>query len=137
MHTMEDVVNLQIKLKSPIPKNLFLKSSKGEFFLVSMIGSKKLDMKSLKKQFDVSDLRFASEEELDQYLGLKPGSVSIFGLINLPVEKNLIVVLDSDLYESAYVAFHPNLNTETVELTHENFIKYWDKIDLPKMILEI
>ena len=46
MHTMADVVNLQAQLKGPIPKNLFLKSSKGDFFLVSMVGSKKLDLKS-------------------------------------------------------------------------------------------
>ena len=44
MHTMDDVVNLQTKLQGPIPKNLFLKSNKGDFYLISLVGSKKLDI---------------------------------------------------------------------------------------------
>ena len=83
MHTMDDVVELQSVLQGPIPKNLFLKSNKNNFYLVSMVGSKKLDIKSLKKKLEVSELSFASEEELKNYLNLKPGSVSIFGVINV------------------------------------------------------
>jgi len=58
-------------------------------------------------------------------------------LVNLHPEKSLTVVLDYELFESPWVAFHPNLNTETIELTHDNFMKFWDLITLPKIVLDL
>lgn len=68
-------------------------------------------------------LKFANEVDLQEILHLTPGSVSPFGLIN-DKEHKVEVLIDKEIWESEYVSFHPNINTETLELSKEDFHKY-------------
>lgn len=65
----------------------------------------------------------ASEARMEKYLGLKPGSVSPFGLIN-DTENHVHLFLDKNLQNAPRLSFHPNDNTATIVIRNEDFIKY-------------
>ena len=97
-------------------KCLFIKDEKSNFYLVAMEAEKRLDMKNLKERLKAKKLSFASSEQLKEQLNLTPGSVSIFGMIHA---KKVSLVIDKKVWEAEKVGFHPNINTSTLELTHE------------------
>ena len=66
---------------------------------------------------------FGSPERLMARLGLTPGSVSPFGLIN-DREHRVQVMIDADIRNAAYVAFHPNVNTSTLRISREDFERF-------------
>jgi len=107
-------------------KNLFIRNKKGDkHYLIIIESNKKVDLKSLATTLNESKLSFASEERLMKYLGLTKGSVSPFGLIN-DINNEVVVVLDQDLLKNEKLHYHPNVNTATVELSKDNFIKFLD-----------
>lgn len=107
-------------------KNLLLRNRKGDVhYLVVLQSDKKLDLKKLETLFGESKLSFASEERLMKHLGLTPGSVSPFGLIN-DAEKAVKVVIDNDLWTYPKLHFHPNTNTASLVIATEDFKKFLD-----------
>lgn len=115
-------------------KNLFLTDGQGHFFLFCLQAEKKAPLKQIKSLLQVKELRFASPEDLFEQLNLRPGSVSIFGLIN---NKDVVLILDQEIHDAESVGFHPNINTATLELDHENFMKFYDSIPNRKEVVEI
>ncbi len=110
-------------------KNLFLKDGKTKtYYLIVMVDSKRADMKTLSKKLEVSRLSFAKEEELHERLGLKPGEVTPFGLLQ-DDDGIVTVVLDDELDKADYVSFHPNVNTSTVLISYKDFLRFleWKK----------
>lgn len=104
-------------------KNLFLRDHKGrKHFLVIMPHQKEADLKELSTALG-SRLSFASEQRLDKYLGLKPGSVSPFGLIN-DTESHVHVYLEEELKQATRLGFHPNINTITITISAQDFHKF-------------
>jgi Ala-tRNA(Pro) deacylase len=105
-------------------KNLFLRNKKGNrHYLVIIESSKQADLKSLSHKIGEDRLSFASEKRLMNYLGLEAGAVSPFGLIN-DSQKEVEVIIDSDLRGAGKVNFHPNVNTATVGIDFSDFEKY-------------
>lgn len=104
-------------------KNLFLKQRKKEnYFLVILPAYKRMEIKKFGELVNVKNLTFANETELKDILGLTPGSVSPFGLLN-DINHVVKLYIHKDIWESDIVSFHPNINTESVELNKENFHK--------------
>lgn len=128
------------KLKHEVPglhcKCLFLKDDSTKFYLVAMPAEKRLDMKKLRAELDVKKLHFATEGELLDKLGLKPGSVSIFGLIN-NVAYDVMFIVDKEVWDAESVGFHPNVNTATLVLKHEDLERFYNSIHNPKEIKEL
>jgi Ala-tRNA(Pro) deacylase len=128
------------ELKKEIPglhcKCLFLKTDRGGLYLIGMPAVKRMDMKSFRKKIGVRKLHFGSEEELFDKLGLKPGSVSIFGLINNR-DKDVKLILDKDVFFSEKVGFHPNINTSTLVLKHKDLEKYFNSLKNNKDVFEL
>jgi Ala-tRNA(Pro) deacylase len=126
------------ELKKDIPglaaKCLFLKSDKGDFYLVGMSAEKRLDIKALQQKLEVKKLRFASPEELKSELDLTPGSVSIFGMIN---STSVTFILDNDIWLAEQSGFHPNINTSTLVLDKENLEKFYNSLPNKKMVLDL
>lgn len=92
-------------------------------YLVVVQAEKRVDLKGLAKKLEESKLSFGSPERMMHYLGLTPGSVSPFGLIN--DEEHLVhAIIDTDLLAQERVGFHPNVNTATLVLSSEDFKKY-------------
>ena len=102
-------------------KNLFLRNQRGNrHYLVVLTASKKADLKAVADQIGDGKLSFASPERLMTHLGVTPGSVSPFGLIN-DREHLVRVVLDRDFETAARLAFHPNINTLTFTVAAADF----------------
>jgi Ala-tRNA(Pro) deacylase len=107
-------------------KNLFLRNQKGtRHYLVVLTASKKADLKAVAAQIGDGKLSFASSERLMTHLGLTPGSVSPFGLIN-DREHAVRVVLDRDFQTATRLALHPNINTRTFTIAAADFTTFLD-----------
>src|SRR3990167_2449385 len=107
-------------------KNLFLKTEKSphKYFLYILECSQRADLKSLAKSLNLtSRLTFANDSELMTNLGLTPGSVSPFGLIN-DHDHKVQVLINYTLDARRYLLFHPNTNTATLEISWDDFKKF-------------
>lgn len=106
-------------IKAAIPgahtKNLFLKDAKGRFWLVSAADDTEIDLKKLPARIGSARLSFGSPDLLLASLGVTPGSVTAFALIN-DNEKRVSFVLDSRLAAAELVNFHPLSNTATTTI---------------------
>lgn len=112
----------------PIPgasaKSLFLRNNKGDqHYMVVVEGSKRLDVKALEATLGESKMSFASPDRMMKYLGITPGSVSPFALIN-DLEKHVKVILDTDVFTKEQVQFHPLINTATLVLSPNDVKKF-------------
>lgn len=105
-------------------KNLFLRNQKGDrHYLVVVPHSKRVDLRQVAEQIGDGKLSFGSPERLMKHLGLTPGSVSPFGLLNDP-GRHVRLFLDVDLTGAARLAFHPNDNTATLALADADFERF-------------
>ena len=123
LYTVEDSEKFRGKIKGSHTKNLFLKNKKNSFFLFSCDENATVDLKLFSKSIDAKNLSFANESYLDKYLGIKPGSVSPFALLN-DKNKEVNFYLDQKLYESEIINFHPLINTTTISIKMNDFINF-------------
>lgn len=105
-------------------KNLFLRNKKGDrHYLVILEVGKQADLRQLVKVIGDDRLSFGSPERLMARLGLTPGSVSPFGLLN-DTSKSVQVIIDADLRNARRVVFHPNINTASVAISFADFERF-------------
>jgi Ala-tRNA(Pro) deacylase len=105
-------------------KNLFLRNKKGDkHYLVILPAAKKLSIDTLTKDIGETKLSFASPERMMRFLGVTPGAVSPFGLIN-DQNHEVQAIVDKDLLKGATQGFHPNVNTTTLVVTTADFVKF-------------
>ena len=123
LYTVEDSEKLRGVISGSHTKNLFLKNKKNSFFLFSCDEKAAVDLKLFSKSIDAKNLSFANESYLDKYLGIKPGSVSPFALLN-DKNKEVNFYLDQKLYESEIINFHPLINTTTISIKMNDFINF-------------
>lgn len=106
-------------------KNLFLRNKKGNnHYLVILEVSKAADLKQIVKLVGDDRLSFGSPERLMNELGLTPGSVSPFGLIN-DGDGSVRVLVDADLRGKERLIFHPNINTASVVISWADLEKFF------------
>lgn len=118
-------------------KNLFLRDDKKKrYFLVILNAEKRADLKTLGEIFGVKRLTFASDQDLKSKLGLEPGSVSIFGLLN-DIDLEVELFIDQEFYEQSLLNFHPNRNTASLTLSKKMLLKFLESIDHEVGIVEI
>jgi Ala-tRNA(Pro) deacylase len=105
-------------------KNLFMKSkkSKDNFYLIIIPAKERLEIKRFEQLLN-EKLSFANDKELKDILNLTPGAVTPFSLIN-DNESKVNIIISKEVWESDLVSFHPNINTQTLELKGEDFHKY-------------
>ena len=105
-------------------KNIFFRNHKGNrHYLVILEHLRQLDIHDLEKRLKQGKLSFASDQRLKRYLGVEPGSVSPFGLIN-DKEKHVHLFIDEKLKEFNHLAFHPNINTASLIVSKSDFLKF-------------
>jgi Ala-tRNA(Pro) deacylase len=105
-------------------KNIFFRNHKGDrHYLVILEHLRQLDIHDLEKRLRQGKLTFASDQRLKKYLGVEPGSVSPFGLIN-DSERHVHLFIDDKLKESGRLAFHPNINTASLVISKNDFLKF-------------
>ncbi len=122
--TVEEAEKHWVGIDAAHCKNLFLRNQKGNrHYLVVLLHSKRADLRAVADQIGDGKLSFASPERLMTHLGLTPGSVSPFGLIN-DSSHTVLVVLDRDLRAKERVSFHPNINTRTYVISTADFTRF-------------
>jgi Ala-tRNA(Pro) deacylase len=113
--TVDESTDLQDKIPGGHSKNLFLKDKKGALFLIVAEQSTAIEMKTLHKVLNAARFSFANAERLMTHLGVTPGSVTPFAVINDPTGE-VTVVLDAALMAHDIVNFHPLTNTRTTSI---------------------
>lgn len=114
--TMEICAEIDKVLEATICKNLFLcNRQKTNFYLLMMPGDKTFKTKELSKQIGSARLSFASPEDMERYLDITPGSVSIMGLMN-DTENVVQLLVDEDVLKGEYVGCHPCINTSSIRI---------------------
>ena len=122
--TVEEAVRHWADIQATHCKNLFLRNQKGDrHYLVIVEHAKRVDLRRLAEQIGDGKLSFASPERLKTYLGLTPGSVSPFGLIN-DSSRAVRVVIEGDLKAATRLSFHPNINTVTLTIAGADFTRF-------------
>ena len=122
--TVEEAEKYWGPIKGTHCKNLFLRNKRGNrHYLVIAAVDKAVDLKRLNAILGEDRLSFASPERLKRWLGLEPGAVSPFGLVN-DATRQVDVICDEALKSSAGLGFHPNVNTATLEIAFADFEKY-------------
>jgi len=105
-------------------KNIFFRNHKGDkHYLVILEHLRQLNIHDLEKRLKQGKLTFASDQRLKKYLGVEPGSVSPFGLIN-DESHHVHLFIDEKLNESERLSFHPNLNTASLVIKKSDFLKF-------------
>ena len=97
---------------------------------------KRVDLKTLPNLLKSSRLRFGSPDRLKKYLGVDPGSVSLFAVVN-DVDMAVEIILDSALWASDAFQFHPLINTSTLVISRDNVKRFLDKTGHTAQILDI
>ena len=110
--TVADLANLPEDI-NPIKNLLIQEESGGRKFLVVMAGDARMDQKVIREKFGTKRFRFVSDDVLFDTFGIKPGAVSIFGLLNNK-SADVEVVVDKNILNGNELGFHPNINTATV-----------------------
>lgn len=120
--TIEEINRLGLKDADCIAKNLFIRDDKKrQYFLVTLEKDKQLDLKVLQAAIGSRRLSFASEKDLDHFLGLAKGEVTPFGLFN--DQEHRVVLLIDAAFKGRKIGVHPNENTATVWLQVEELIQ--------------
>ena len=105
-------------------KNLFFRNHKGNrHYLVILDCECDMDIHHIEKQLRQGKLSFASEQRMLKYLGVTPGSVTPFGLIN-DLEHHVYVFLDINLQYAQRLSFHPCINTASLIISKDDFIRF-------------
>jgi Ala-tRNA(Pro) deacylase len=105
-------------------KNIFFRNHKGDrHYLVILEHLRQLNIRDLEKRLKQGKLTFASDQRLKKYLGVEPGSVSPFGLIN-DTGKHVHLFIDEKLNEFDRLTFHPNINTASLVVSKTDFLKF-------------
>jgi Ala-tRNA(Pro) deacylase len=119
--TVEEAVLHWRDLPGALCKNLFLRNKKGNHhYLVVAEHRRAVDLRALAKALPDDRLSFASDERLARHLGVEPGAVGPFGLIN-DEARSVVVLIDEELRSAPFLSFHPNVNTATVTLSGRDF----------------
>jgi Ala-tRNA(Pro) deacylase len=137
LFTVEDSQNLRGEIPGGHCKNLFLKDKKHNFILAVLSEDRQVDLKALYRSgnLPVGRLSFASAERMVDVLGIKPGAVTPFSLINVE-NKNLIVVLDKTMLEHDYLNYHPLHNEATLTIHRNDLIKFIEHFGFRPIIMD-
>jgi len=115
-------------------KNLFLRDKKGTAFLVVALEDAEIELKSLHRRLGATGrFSFGSAELMRELLGVEPGSVTPFSVIN-DAEQRVTVVLDAAMMAQDMLNFHPLVNTGTTTIAREGLLKFLDATGHPPRI---
>lgn len=123
VYNMKDLQDVDLPYPEGDAKNLFVRDDKKRnYYLITVKGTKKVDLKEFRQQNNTRPLSFVNEKELLELLNLKPGSVTPLGLLNDKEHKVEFFIDNELLEEPGIIGVHPNENTATVWLKTRDLI---------------
>ena len=123
VYNMKDLKDVDLPYPEGDAKNLFVRDDKKRnYYLITVKGTKKVDLKEFRHQNNTRPLSFVNEKELLELLNLKPGSVTPLGLLNDKEHKVEFFIDNELLEEPGIIGVHPNENTATVWLKTRDLI---------------
>jgi Ala-tRNA(Pro) deacylase len=134
LFTVEQSKELRGDIPGAHTKNLFLKCKKGTLWLVVAVESTPVNLKTLHTLLGCGRLSFGNAELLGQVLGVQPGSVTPFSVIN-DREGQVRVVLDEALFDYDRLNFHPLVNTATTGISQDGLRRFLEDCRHPPKIL--
>lgn len=118
-------------------KCLFLKDKKeGRLWLVGTLDDKRVDLKELSNVLGCGRFSFASAERLMAHLGVIPGSVTVFAVINDP-DATVQLVLDAELLDKETVNFHPLQNDMTTNIKPDDLVTFCEACGHKPLIIKV
>ena len=137
LYTVADSQALRGEIPGGHTKNLFLKDKKDNFFLVSVGEEAVVDLKQIHQLIGAaSRVSFGKPEMLMELLGVTPGAVTVFGLIN-DNERRVKVVLDQELMGHDVINAHPLTNEATTSITAADLVKFVEATGHDAVILKV
>ncbi|HEU6442656.1 MAG TPA: prolyl-tRNA synthetase associated domain-containing protein [Microvirga sp.] len=135
--TVAESKPIKAKIPGAHSKNLFVKDKKGRFFLISAKDETPIDLKRTHEAIGASGrLSFGSAEQLRAMLGVEPGSVTAFAVVN-DTEGKVTMVLDANLMEHERVNFHPLVNSMTTGVSRDDLVKFLRSTGHDPLILKL
>ncbi len=122
VYNMEELNAVRLPYPDRDAKNLFVRDDKKRnYYLITVKGDKRVDLKEFQQRFGTRKLSFASPDDLMAIMGLIPGAVTPLGLLN-DSERKVSLYLD-EAFLGGLVGVHPNDNTATVWMKAEDLIR--------------
>ena len=124
VYNMEDLSDVEIPYPQADAKNLFVRDNKKQnYYLITVRGNQRLDLKAFRKANGTRPLSFASEEDLTEKMGLQAGSVTPLGVLNDETCSVKVFVDAYFLENDALIGVHPNENTATIWMKTEDLLR--------------
>jgi Ala-tRNA(Pro) deacylase len=127
------------EIKAALPgahtKNLFLKDARGQLWLISARQDTRIDLKRLPAVIGSGKLSFGSAALLEEALGVTPGSVTAFALVN-DKARTVRFILDARLDEAGQVNFHPLVNTATTTVGRDGFRAFLSALEITPLVID-
>ena len=121
--TVADGADIKASIPGGSTKNLFLKDKKGRYFLICAIATTQIRINRLHPILECKRLSFGKEEALYEHLGVRPGSVTLFSIINDPSHQ-VTLILDAALMKENCLNFHPLKNTATTGISKDDMLRF-------------
>lgn len=136
LHTVAESQALRGSIAGGHCKNLFLKDRKGAFWLVVTLEEQRVDLKRLHERLGSARLSFGNADALMEVLGVRPGAVTPFALIN-DVALRVRVVLDAAMLNEDVLNYHPLRNDATCSISKEGLLRFVESCGHAPLILDL
>lgn len=134
--TVEESSSIDTQIPGTHCRNMFVRDKKHRMFLISLANETQVDLKKLQTVLDCGRLSFGSPARLWQYLGVRPGSVCPFSIIN-DTDKEVTLILDHWMMQQERVNFHPLRNTMTVGMKPDFLQHFAENIGHPFKVVDL
>jgi len=133
--TVEESAAIKADMPGAHTKNLFLKDKKGSFFLICAESHAQIKVNKLHPHLGCKRLSFANADYLMEHLGVLPGSVCLFSIVNDKAGA-VKLIIDKTLADADIVNFHPLLNDATTAISSADMIKFAKATDHDPLIMD-
>lgn len=135
--TVAESESLRDEIPGGHTKNLFVKDKKDRFFVITVEERATVDLKQIHKIIGASSrVSFGNPEKMLEYLGVVPGSVTVFGAIN-DTGNNVTFVLDEDLMGHEIINGHPLANDATTSIGREDLLRFLKATGHDPLVLKV
>ncbi|MFD1746322.1 prolyl-tRNA synthetase associated domain-containing protein [Rhizobium helianthi] len=135
--TVAESESLRDEIPGGHTKNLFVKDKKDRFFVITVEERASVDLKQVHKIIGASSrVSFGSPEKMLEYLGVVPGSVTVFGAVN-DTGHQVTFVLDEDLMRYDIINGHPLTNDATTSIGRDDLIRFLKATGHEPLVLKV